>query len=62
MTEKLLTLGEVADVLGVPPSTLHQWKWKGTGPRWLKVGRHLRMRPEDLESWLEASAQAGEVG
>lgn len=59
MTERrsLATSSEVAEHLGVPPRTLDQWAYKGTGPRWSKVGRHRRYRWEDVEKWLDQQAQ-----
>lgn len=50
---KLLTLQEVADYLSVPPATLYAWRHKGTGPKGLRVGRHVRYRKNDLEAWLK---------
>ena len=50
--EPLLTPQEVADCLGLPKSTLYQWHHRNSGPPVLKVGRHLRYRASDVESWL----------
>ena len=52
MTTRLMTPKEVAGYLGVPVSTLYQWRTRGRGPVALRVGRHLRWRPQDVESWL----------
>jgi hypothetical protein len=30
---------------GVPRSTLDQWAYLGTGPRFVKIGRHRRYDP-----------------
>lgn len=49
---------EVAEYIGVPVRTLAQWAWKGTGPRWSKVGRHRRYRWDDLEKWLDEQSKA----
>ena len=43
---------ELAAILGVPLSTLYQWRYKGEGPPACKVGRHLRYRREAVERWL----------
>ena len=51
--ERLFSPEEVAGYLGVPVKTLFQWRYKGVGPRALRVGRHLRYRAEDVEAWLE---------
>jgi excisionase family DNA binding protein len=50
--EKLLTPEEVASILGVPRATLYKWRLVGEGPPALKVGKHLRYRPADLDAWL----------
>lgn len=47
---------ETAHRLGVPEPTVAQWRYKGTGPRSYKIGRHRLYRPEDVEAWLEAQA------
>jgi hypothetical protein len=45
---------EVSEYLGVPETTLAQWRWLGTGPRWSTVGRHVRYRWEDVERYIDA--------
>lgn len=56
MAERLISPEEVATLLGVPPGTLKQWRYKGTGPRSLRVGRHVRYRPTDVEDWIDRQA------
>lgn len=51
--DALLTEAEVAVIVKKPPRTLRQWRWLGTGPRYVKVGRAVRYRPTDLVSWLD---------
>lgn len=58
--DPLLTPEEVSEHLRVPVQTLYQWRWKGLGPSAIKVGKHLRYRRSDVESWLEAG-QRGAV-
>ncbi len=53
---RLLTLPEVADYLGVPLQSVYQWRTRGEGPRGIKVGRHVRVRRSDLDAWLDAHA------
>ena len=53
---RLLSVGEVADVLGVPVRTLYQWRHKGVGPVGLRVGRHLRYRAADVSEWIDRRA------
>lgn len=58
MDAPLLTPQELADRLNVPLNTVRKWRSIRTGPPVLKVGRHLRYRPEDVQAWLnEQTAQ-----
>lgn len=57
--EKLLSVEEVADFLGVPVNTLYQWRHKGTGPNAFRVGRFLRYDPVDVREWLSEHAAVG---
>jgi predicted DNA-binding transcriptional regulator AlpA len=36
---------------GVPVSTVYRWNSDGTGPRRLKIGKHVRYRLVDVEAW-----------
>jgi excisionase family DNA binding protein len=57
MGTSLAAAEEVAQFLQVPVRTLYEWNYKGTGPRVLKVGRHLRYRWSDVEKWLDAQTR-----
>jgi predicted DNA-binding transcriptional regulator AlpA len=46
---------------GVPKSTLDQWAYLGTGPRYVKIGRHRRYDPRDVEAWIESRKHGGDV-
>ncbi len=51
---RLLTEGEVANVLGVRPKTVQAWRAAGEGPPHIKVGRKLiRYRPGDVAIWMQ---------
>lgn len=52
--DRLLTVAELADYLGVPPATLYQWRHRGEGPPGFRVGRHLRYRWSDINDWIES--------
>lgn len=47
---------EVAEEFGIPVGTVYAWRYKGTGPRGYKIGRHVRYKRADLDAWLEAHA------
>jgi excisionase family DNA binding protein len=53
----LATPAEVAQVLGIPEHTLAQWRSKGKGPDYIKVGRHVRYRWSDVSTWLDTQSQ-----
>lgn len=59
---RLLTTREVAEYLVVPVSTIHRWRYVGTGPPAIRVGRHLRFDRDDLTSWIEAQKRKGPDG
>ena len=52
IASRLLSTEEVARILVVPVTTLYTWRYKGTGPRAFRVGKHLRYRLEDVLQWL----------
>ncbi len=62
MIEQLLTPAEVAEILRVPLKTLYQWRHRGEGPLTLKIGRHLRYRPSDVEAFIDGRAPLGNFG
>ena len=49
---------QLAEYCRVSPATVHQWLYKGSGPRSLKVGRYRRFRQEDVEAWIEDRADS----
>lgn len=53
LSTRLLSTDEVARLLLVPVTTLYTWRYKGTGPRAFRVGKHLRYRLSDVMAWLE---------
>jgi excisionase family DNA binding protein len=53
ISSRLLSTEEVARILVVPVNTLYCWRYKGTGPKAIRVGKHLRYRLSDVLAWLE---------
>lgn len=47
----LLTAAEVAELLGVPVSTVREWGRNGTLPR-IKLGRHVRFLRAQVEETI----------
>lgn len=50
-TKRTLTDVEVARRLGVSRFTVRSWRLKGVGPRFLKLGRAVRYRPQDVDEY-----------
>jgi excisionase family DNA binding protein len=50
---KLLSPREVAEYVNVPLATLYGWQSKGTGPKFFKVGKHVRYRQAQVDKWLD---------
>lgn len=46
--ERLLSPGEVADILGVDPKTVARWAVAGSIPFTRTVGGHRRYKPADV--------------
>lgn len=51
--EKLMTVDEVAALLGVPKATLYGWRHANLGPVGIRMGRHLRYHPQDVQKFIE---------
>lgn len=56
--DRLLSLRETAEYLGVTEHTIYQWRYQGTGPTGLKVGGRVRYRLSEIEAWLDANADS----
>ncbi|WP_017616591.1 helix-turn-helix transcriptional regulator [Nocardiopsis salina] len=56
---RLVSPTELSECTDIPAQTLANWRWKGEGPAWIKLGRHVRYRWADVEKWLDANAQGG---
>ena len=56
--QPLASSAEVAEVLGIPEKTLTEWRSRGLGPAYLKVGRYVRYRWSAVNEWL-STREAG---
>jgi excisionase family DNA binding protein len=52
--ERLMTLAELAEMLGIPVNTLYGWRCRGEGPPGYRIGRYVRYRRAAVETWLES--------
>ncbi len=56
--EPLLDMAELAEYLGVPLSTIYDWRTRGLGPRAYRFGKRLRFALSDVRSWMEEQGSA----
>jgi predicted DNA-binding transcriptional regulator AlpA len=49
--DKWITRQDLAERYGVPVKTPAEWASKGTGPRYAKIGRHVRYLLSDVIDW-----------
>jgi excisionase family DNA binding protein len=52
----LASVKDLAELCTVSEATVHQWIYKGTGPKSYKIGKHRRFRWSDVYAWLEERA------
>ncbi len=50
----ILTTPQAARYLGLAVSTLNKWRCSRDGPRFLKLGRAVRYRRQDLDAFVMA--------
>lgn len=50
--QRLWTPEDVSTYLGVPIETLYRWRYLGTGPKAVRIGKHLRYDPADVYAWV----------
>jgi len=52
---KVLTEKQVAEMLGVTDRTLQSWRFKGVGPRFIRISRRcVRYEQSAIEEFIEA--------
>ncbi len=44
---------QLAELLGVPKSTIDFWRASGTGPTFSRLGKHVRYRESDVLAWAD---------
>lgn len=54
--EQLLTVDDLARLLRVPKATIYRWRSTGDGPSGYTIGRYVRFRRAEVETWLEQRA------
>lgn len=56
--EPLLDITELADYLGIPLSTIYDWRTRGLGPRAYRFGKRLKFTISDVQVWMDAQREA----
>lgn len=57
--EKLLTTAEVADLLGIAPQTLVDWRCKKRhNLGFVRIGRSIRYHPDEVQRFIDSRTQA----
>lgn len=59
VSEKMLTLNDLADRLNVTPKVVYGLRYRGEAPPAIRVGRELRFRLIDVEAWEHARRDNG---
>jgi excisionase family DNA binding protein len=53
----LWTPQALSSYLGIPVATLYQWRQRSEGPPAVRLGKHLRYRPEAVREWLKSQEE-----
>jgi predicted site-specific integrase-resolvase len=56
MTQLINSL-DAAIALCISPATLRKWRWEGKGPRFIKVGRKVAYKSEDIDAFINAQSR-----
>ena len=57
----LLDTDEAARLLNKPSATLTRWRFERVGPPWIKLGKSVRYRREDIDAYIMACRVEPEV-
>jgi len=57
-----LDQNDLAARWNLSPRTLEQWRWRGVGPRYLKLGGRVIYRLSDVEAFETERIHASTVG
>jgi hypothetical protein len=54
LDEPLLREDEAAEELNVRPQTMSAWRYRGTGPSYVRVGKLIFYKPSHLREYVDA--------
>jgi excisionase family DNA binding protein len=52
-----MSIPDLATYLGISEKSIRMWRSRGLGPTAVKIGRHVRFRPADVEKWVLSEAR-----
>ena len=52
--ERLWGVQDVSQYLGVPVTTLYQWRYQRYGREGRRVGRYIRYDPDEVRTWFRS--------
>jgi hypothetical protein len=52
--DEILLPGQVSEELKIPLGSLEQHRYRGTGPKFVKIGSRVLYRRSDLRAYLDA--------
>ncbi len=55
----LLNEFEVAHLTGMSIGSVRRWRILGQGPKYLKLLKAVRYKPEDVSAWIESRPSGG---
>lgn len=55
--ERLWTVQDLSEYLGVPVMTIYHWRRIGYGPEGTRVGRYVRYDPAEVQAWFKAQSR-----
>lgn len=53
---------DLAFTLSVTKDVLRQWREKGLGPRWVRIGRQIRYDPGAVRDWIRKHEKGARHG
>ena len=58
MNQQLINEREVESYIGISINTLRKWRWEGKGPQFVKLGRRVMYRIQDVEAFIAAGSRS----
>lgn len=50
--EPMIDISELSEYLGIPVSTIYDWRTRGLSPRAYHFGKHLKFAVSDAREWV----------